>query len=145
MPSSARAPGSTAPQAYMLLRLAIGMSMFLHGATRIGSGPDKFAETVVREFQGTILPGGLVYLYAIVLPFVEGAIGFLLLLGWFTRVALLAGMVTMVSLIFGTGLRSDWNTLGLQLAYTVVYYILLLRLDDNCFAVDSRRPSAPGQ
>ena len=126
-------------QAYVLLRLALGMSLFLHGATRIGAGPDRFAQTVVREFQATILPGGLVHAYALVLPFVEGLIGLLLLLGWLTRAALVLGGVLMVSLIFGTALRSEWNTIGLQLIYAGVIYILLSRQADNAWALDSLR------
>jgi thiosulfate dehydrogenase [quinone] large subunit len=129
---------SPARQAYVLLRLALGMSLFLHGATRIGAGPDKFAQTVVHDFQATPLPAGLVHAYALILPFVEGLVGLLLLLGWLTQGALVLGGLTMVSLIFGTALRSEWNTIGLQLIYAVVIYLLLSRLEDNALAVDTR-------
>lgn len=128
-----------ARQAYVLLRLAIGMSMFLHGATRIGAGADRFALTVTHEFQATFLPAGLVHGYALALPFVECLIGLLLLLGWLTRGALVLGGLTMISLIFGTALRSEWNTIGLQLIYAAVFYLLLSRLEDNAFALDCAR------
>jgi thiosulfate dehydrogenase [quinone] large subunit len=144
MPPVRNAPGlSPARQAYVLLRLALGMSLFLHGATRIDAGPDKFALAVVRDFQHTLLPAGLVHAYGLVLPFVEGLIGLLLLLGWLTQGALVLGGLTIVSLIFGTALRAEWNTIGLQLIYALGFYILLSRLEDNGFALDGRhRPRA---
>jgi thiosulfate dehydrogenase [quinone] large subunit len=124
-------------QAYALLRLAIGADMFLHGATRIGAGVGNFATKMVSDFQGTVLPPDLVHAFGLTLPFVEGLIGLLLIVGWFTRSALVAGSFLMVALIFGTALRSDWNTVAIQLIYTVIYYLLLSRIGDNAYALDA--------
>ena len=129
-------------QAYALLRLVIGIDMFLHGATRIGAGVDTFAAKMTSEFQATILPQALVHIFASVLPFVEGLIGLLLILGLFTRGTLIASSLLMAALVFGTALRSDWSTIGLQLIYAVIYYLLLSRIADNCWALDSLRQRA---
>jgi len=129
-------------QAYALLRLIMGVDMFMHGATRIGAGLEKFAGAIVKEFQATILPEGLVHVFGITLPFVEAVIGILLILGLFTRATLLLGLMLMAVLVFGTALRSEWNTIGLQLLYAVIYYLLLCRIDDNCYALDRLRGSA---
>ncbi|HEY1791371.1 MAG TPA: DoxX family membrane protein [Opitutaceae bacterium] len=129
-------------QAYALLRLILGIDMFLHGATRIGSGVGGFAATVVRDFHAALLPAPLVQGYALALPFAEALIGALLILGLFTRFAVVLGSLFMASLIFGTALRSDWNTAGLQLIYAAIYYLLLAKIGDNAYSVDGlrRRP-----
>lgn len=129
-------------QAYALLRLTIGVDFLMHGLTRIGAGVDKFAATTVKEFQATILPEPLVQAFATMLPFVEGLLGLLLILGLFTRGALIAGNLVMVTLVFGTALRSEWNTVGLQLLYAAVYYILLTNIEHNGYAIDSRETRA---
>jgi thiosulfate dehydrogenase [quinone] large subunit len=43
----------------------------------------------------------------------------------------------MVLLIFGTALRSDWATLGVQMIYSITYYLLLSHLRQNEFSVDA--------
>jgi len=69
-----------------------------------------------------------------VLPPVETALGLLLLLGLFTRFALIAGALVMMALVFGTNLAQDWNVAGLQLIYCFLYYYLLAhRRDLNQF------------
>ena len=130
-------------QAYALLRLVMGIDMFLHGATRIGAGVETFAGPIVKEFQATILPAIFVHVYAVTLPFVEGLLGLLLLAGLFTRQALVVASLVIASLVFGTALRSDWSTIGLQLIYAVIFYLLLCRVGDNCYSVDSLRRRAP--
>jgi thiosulfate dehydrogenase [quinone] large subunit len=100
---------------------------------------EKFAATIVTDFQATVLPSEMVHVFGLVLPFVEGLIGLLLILGFFTRAGLIAGGLLMAVLIFGTALRSEWNTIGMQLIYVAVYYLLLSKVDDNCYALDSLR------
>ena len=132
---------STKKQAYALLRLTMGVDMLLHGLTRIGSGVDGFASTVTKEFQATMLPASLVHGFAFLLPFVEGLLGLFLILGLFTRGALILGSLLMVALIFGTALRSEWNTVGLQLLYALIYSLLLANLEHNGYAIDALRGS----
>jgi len=130
---------STKKQAYALLRLTMGVDMLLHGLTRIGSGADGFASTVTKEFQATVLPAPLVHAFALLLPFAEALLGLLLILGLFTRGTLILCSLLMVALVFGTALRSEWNTVGLQLIYAVVYYLLLANFEHNGYAIDSLR------
>jgi len=124
--------------AYVALRLALGLNMFLHGATRL---PDLggFAGGVVRSFEDTILPAGLVEAFATVLPFLEGAVGLLLLLGLFRRQALLLGVAVMLCLIFGTGLQQNWGTLATQMQYVVYFGLLLAFLSYDRVALDRWR------
>jgi len=124
--------------AYALFRLTFGVSMAMHGVRRILSGVRQFADKTTMDFAHTMLPSTLVWLFGVALPFVELTVGILLLLGLFTRVALVFGALLMAVLAFGTALRADWGVLGTQLVYSLVYYVLLVRLRENAFSLDAR-------
>ncbi len=138
MSGSSSSPPREQQWAYLALRLALGLNMFLHGVTRL---PDLggFADGIVGTFEGSLLPAPLVEAFATTLPFVEGAIGGLLLLGLFRRQALLMGVAVMLSLIFGTGLLQNWGTLATQMQYVLYFALLLAFLRYDCYALDLRR------
>jgi thiosulfate dehydrogenase [quinone] large subunit len=73
------------------------------------------------------------------LPFIEFAIGVLLLLGLWMRWTLLLGMAVIAALMFGSALKGDWNVLGIQLVYAVVYYLLIARQGDDVLGIDASR------
>lgn len=122
--------------AYVLLRVMLGVNMLFHGVSRVLAGPSGFAATLVREFQATPLPSVLVHVFGLALPWLEAAIGLLILIGLFRRPALLAGGALMVVLTLGTTLRQDWPSAGTQLIYAIVYAALLAFLHYDRFAVD---------
>lgn len=119
---------------YTTLRLGIGMSMLIHGVGRIGNIP-AFAQQLVAHFSKTWLPHALVVGFAYVTPFVELLIGILVLLGLFTRLGLVAGGLWMVALIFGSTLAADYDIVGIQLIYSLIFFVLLQheRLNDLSF------------
>lgn len=124
--------------AYLMFRLSLGMTILIHGVVRIfGSGVDEFASKTTSLFAGTPLPAPLVHAFLTVLPFAEFILGGLIVLGLFTRWALTLGGLLTAALIFGTSLRSDWPTVGIQLTYSIAYYFLLLHRSDNGFSIDS--------
>ncbi|WPB79621.1 DoxX family membrane protein [Archangium violaceum] len=131
-----KSPDTNAHAGYLLLRLALGINLLGHGLVRIGD-PGAFADTLVRLFASTWLPSPLVRLFALMLPFIETALGVLITLGLLTRSALFAGGLLMVSLIFGTALRSDWETLGLQMIYAALYAALMASARFNALSVDA--------
>jgi thiosulfate dehydrogenase [quinone] large subunit len=123
--------------AYAVFRLTLGVNILVHGAGRIfGPGAEAFATTTAAEFTKTALPMGLVQAFLIVLPFAELALGALTTLGLYTRWALTLGGLTITALVFGTAMRSDWNTVGVQMIYAITYYLLLMNRADNRFSVD---------
>ena len=128
--------------AYLLIRLTMGLNFFMHGVVRIFGNLDKFREKTVADFQETWLPQPMVELFATTLPFVEGVIGLLLLVGLFTRQAIIAGAVVMMVLIFGTSLRQDWGLVGSQIVYSLFFYFLMRYASDNSWALDTRRKTA---
>jgi thiosulfate dehydrogenase (quinone) large subunit len=123
--------------AYLIFRLTLGINILVHGAGRIfGPGADAFATTTTAEFTKTALPLGLVHAFLFVVPFAELVLGTLTTLGLFTRWALVVGGLLILALVFGTAMRSDWNTVGVQMIYAITYYLLLVNRGDNRFSVD---------
>jgi thiosulfate dehydrogenase (quinone) large subunit len=124
--------------AYAVFRFTLGINILIHGAGRVlGLGAGGFAAKTSSEFAATPLPHSLVYAFLIVLPFAESILGALIILGLLTRWALTLGGLLIAALVFGTALRSDWPTAGIQMIYAIVYYFLLRNLADNYFSADT--------
>jgi thiosulfate dehydrogenase [quinone] large subunit len=121
---------------YTTLRLAIGMSMFFHGVTRFPK-IDAFATATVKLFAGSTLPAFAVDAFARITPPVELAIGFLVLFGLATRFALTLGGLWMVLLIFGSTLIEKYDVVGIQLVYSLIFFLLLQHLEDNTLSLDA--------
>jgi thiosulfate dehydrogenase [quinone] large subunit len=120
---------------FVLLRLAIGTSMFCHGFVRVFKLP-KFSTWMVEKFADSMLPDALVIPFSYALPVIELVIGILLLIGWFTKQALVAGGLTMIALIFGSGMLEDWGALPSQMIHTFFFAVLLSHLNYNAYSVD---------
>jgi thiosulfate dehydrogenase [quinone] large subunit len=113
--------------AYLFLRLITGLDFFMHGFARIFTGThlSGFAQGMVKSMATTPLPPSLALATGYVVPCVELLIGTLLLFGLFTRAALTLALLLMLVLMFGIGLKQDWNVAGSQLMYGLVLAILL--------------------
>jgi len=122
--------------ALALFRFTLGINFFMHGATRIFGDLSKFVSGTVKGFEKTILPAPLVELYATGLAFTELTLGALLILGLFTRFSLVVGALVMSSLVFGMGLRQEWNTVGSQMIYAICFFLLLFFHAPNRFSLD---------
>jgi thiosulfate dehydrogenase [quinone] large subunit len=124
--------------AFLVFRLTLGINILVHGAGRIfGPGADAFATTTAAEFTKTALPAGLVHAFLLAVPFAELVLGTLTTLGLFTRWALTLGGLLIAALVFGTAMRSDWNTVGVQMIYAIAYYLLLANHSSNRFSLDA--------
>jgi thiosulfate dehydrogenase [quinone] large subunit len=73
----------------------------------------------------TPLPGFLVHFVALALPWCEGTVGLLMILGLWTSVALIAGSLLMLTLQIGTCLAQNWEVAGGQLICVLLFFILL--------------------
>jgi thiosulfate dehydrogenase [quinone] large subunit len=123
---------------YALLRIALGLNICLHGVIRWTAGLTSFAGSLVPMFQKTPLPLWSVYSFGCVLPIVETLVGACVLFGFQTGRALISGSVLMLFLTFGSTLRQDWPTVGIQLTYSLVYALLLATIRFNSYSVDRR-------
>jgi thiosulfate dehydrogenase [quinone] large subunit len=99
----------------------------LHGVSRLLAGHAAFLAYLNHYFEKTpAVPASLLPAFAWALPPVETTLGLLLLLGLWTRFALIAG----------GNLAQDWLVAGLQLIYAFLYYYLLVHRDQNMVSID---------
>jgi thiosulfate dehydrogenase (quinone) large subunit len=122
--------------AYALLRVFLGVNIALHGIARL-LGPTSFQSKIESQFAHAPLPHPLVAAFAFVLPWAEAIFGLLILAGFWTRFALIAGAILMIVLTFGTCLIQDWPTAGTQLVYMAVYMLLIFLLNYNRWSADA--------
>ncbi len=120
---------------YTTLRLAIGMSMLIHGVGRLPKEA-AFTEATLKLFAGSPLPAFAVAAFARVTPPVEALIGVLVLLGLATRFGLTLGGLWMVALIFGSALIEKYDAVGIQLIYALIFFVLQQYLPQNVLSVD---------
>jgi thiosulfate dehydrogenase [quinone] large subunit len=113
--------------AYLLLRVLTGFDFFGHGFARISTGThlSGFAQGMVKSMVTSPLPPSLTLAAGYGIPVVEGVIGVLLLLGIFTRYALVAALLLMVVLMFGVTMKQDWTAAGQQMVYGLILATLL--------------------
>ena len=119
--------------AYAILRFTLGISTLLHGVTRLTSDV-AFAAIAGEGFAGTRLPAELVRACATTLPFLESVLGFLIMIGLWTRAGLATGGLLTGALVGALALRGDMP--GIQMAYAVVYFVLLTFRTHDRFSVD---------
>jgi len=129
---------NTIELAYLILRLTMGMNMFTHGVARI-LNLEGFNRWMIGEFSGTILPEFIVNMSSYMIPFAELIIGILLIFGLFTSRALLLGALLITLLVFGSGIKENWNIMSSQMIYAVFFFILSYFIELNKFSIDRIR------
>ena len=122
--------------AYAILRITFGVNIGVRGIMRMVSGTGAFAQGMLKQFENTAMPTFIVEPFALVLPYVESLIGLLILVGFQTRPALIAGSLMMTALTFGTMIRQDFQIAWLQLSYVIIFFILLALRSWNLISVD---------
>src|SRR6202008_4621843 len=91
--------------AYAFLRFVFGVNVCFHGVSRLLGDPAAFLAYLNQSMAHSVLvPKVAIPVLAAVLPWLEAIIGLLLLLGLFTRPALIAGSAVMVLLMAGVHL-----------------------------------------
>ena len=121
---------------YFLLRLVIGASMFGHGLVRIPK-LQAFSSWMVGSFEKSLLPKFLVVPFSYSLPITELVIGLLLIIGLFTKPALVAASIVMVILVLGTALVENWEALPSQLIHAAFFALLLQFIVNNTISLDT--------
>ena len=69
--------------------------------------------------------------------FGQFTVGLLLITGLFTKVALIAGALVMIALIFGTTPIDNWDAITLQLIHAAFFAVLLQFVQYNTHAPPS--------
>lgn len=120
---------------FLFLRIAVGMSMFGHGAVRLPK-LEIFSNWMLSQFEKSMLPASLVKPFSYVLPIAEFTIGLFLIFGLFTKQTLIAGSIVMIVLIFGTSMIENWDAVPSQLFHAVIFCWLLNYLEMNKYSMD---------
>ena len=133
--------------AYTVLRIALGFAMFMHGLARLIGGIDIYAQHYIAGFARVALPHDLVVFVIYAIPYLEVIIGVPIILGLFTRLALLANAALLLVFIFGSSMQQGWSGVETQLMYTLIVSLLLLGTGLNVVSLDAlavRREGKPG-
>lgn len=126
-------------RAYAIFRMSLGMDIFMHGFARILTGVATFVAQTEKPFAKTIIPMPVVHYFLTILPFLEFAVGGLLIIGLFTMEVSIAGALIMIILIFGMGSRQEWGNVGNEMVYAAWYFLLITFNENNWFCVDNLR------
>ncbi len=122
---------------YLLLRLGLGVNLFLHGIGRFGSNWDKFQGWITSLFADSIIPSSLVTVAGTFIPPTEFLLGLLLILGLKTKWASFGSGLLFINLIFGMSILQKWDIVGLQMTYLLFSFLLLFFLNHNTYSVDN--------
>jgi thiosulfate dehydrogenase [quinone] large subunit len=131
---------------YFILRLSLGVDMLMHYVVRTWGVSQDFVPVTEKMFVGNLLPMSWVHTFLTILPYFEGLLGVLLILGFLSRWALTAEGLLVTVLLFGTAIRSDWTVVSHQMIYLLFVFILLAVEQYDYFSVDallSRRRKLP--
>jgi len=121
--------------AFLILRLAIAISMLGHGLVRLPK-LNAFSQWMIGSFEKTMLPKTLVVAFSYALPFAEFTVGLLLLTGLFTKPAAIAGATVVLFLLFGTTMIENWEAVPSQFLHIIFFAILLQFIENNTYALD---------
>ena len=124
--------------AYAIFRLTFGVNLMLRGVDRIFfMGLDNFANGMVKQFAMTWIGPGMIQPFAHTIPWIEMVMGALLIVGLFTRPALVVGGLLMTQLTFGTMFLRNFDLAWLQLTYAIAFFLLLATHAWNVISLDA--------
>ncbi len=123
--------------AYLVVRLAMAISMLTHGLVRLPK-LGAFSDGMVEQFSASMLPEWLVRPWSYGVPFIEFALGITLLIGLFTRLSAIAGAALMLILLGGSGMAEGWGAFPSQLIHLAFFVAILLYRPYNSYALDGR-------
>jgi thiosulfate dehydrogenase [quinone] large subunit len=87
-----------------------------------------------------LIPKESLPIFAFTIMWAETIFGLLMLVGAFTRIALIGGGLVIAMLAVGSNLAQDWGIAGLQLTYALIYYFLLRNREElNGLSIDGLR------
>ncbi|MGF7233255.1 hypothetical protein [Arachidicoccus sp.] len=125
--------------AYHSTRIAIGISILVHGAVRFPK-LNFFAHSHLIMFEHTFIAGPPTLIMCYIIPFLEAATGLLILMGGkLTRYGLTLGIVTMGILMFGATLAEKFDILISMLLHVIIFYLLLI--NKNTKGIVSTEPA----
>ena len=117
------------PIAYLMVRVTMGFHMIAHGAVRLPI-LSQFAADTRKSFAGVnllglpLFPDWLVTIICYAIPPVEFVIGLLLVVGFRTRLASIAGNLLLLVMMFGTVAQKNFATAHVMWWYVLIFAAL---------------------
>ena len=124
---------------YFFMRVMLGGQLFFHGFMRFLTGLGAWVESTMALYEGTYLPEPFLNVTLHLIPLAELIIGALVLLGWFTRWAILASVSLFVVLLYGHTVRQNWSIVHVIMPYGIYLWALLVLEPQNWLALDNRK------
>ncbi|HUO35610.1 MAG TPA: DoxX family protein [Candidatus Acidoferrum sp.] len=124
--------------AYAFLRVIFGVNICFHGLSRLLGDHGAFLAYLNQSMaRAALIPKAAIPPFAALLPWLEAIAGLFILLGFFTRFALIFGSAIMLVLMAGITLAQNWDVAGLQLIYCLIYFLLLTYRSRNFYSLDT--------
>ncbi|WP_326983555.1 DoxX family protein [Chryseobacterium sp. MYb264] len=111
--------------AFFLLRLPIAISLLGHGLVRIPK-LSVFSDWMVTTMGKSMIPQLIIIPFSYALPFIEIALGIILLIGWQFRNSIYASLILMSILIFGSCTIENWAAIEAQLLHAFYFFALFI-------------------
>ena len=130
--------------AYAIFRLTFGVNLMFRGVDRVFFlGLDNFGNGMVKQFEMTWIGAGMIQPFAHTIPWIEMVMGALIIVGLFSRPALVVGGLMMTSLTFGTMFLRNFDLAWLQLTYSIAFFLLLATHSWNLISLDAMLGRTP--
>ena len=126
----------------LFLRVGIGLLLFFAGFNKFlrDGGASGVAESMLESFADTFIPQFLLVPYVYLLPYVEILCGALLIIGLFSRPAILFACALLASLAFGLFVDKNGDTAAKVINYLLVASVALWFISrDDRYSLDSLR------
>jgi thiosulfate dehydrogenase (quinone) large subunit len=125
--------------AAFLLRSSLGVLFFTAALDKFMApiGASGVSQKLIESFKDTYLPSFVTVPFLYALPYIEITLGTVLLLGLFTREALVPCGLLLITLAFGKEVQQDYGTVAQNFNYVLlVAGGLWLASRDNTYSLD---------
>jgi len=128
--------------AILFARVILGLIFFMAGVWKVFTlGPAAHVQRYFLPFQDTFLPTWSLWLTGFVIPFIELAAGALVIVGFFTRPALIGLGCVLVIVTFGHLLKEPLYAFYEHVIprLALLLFVMLLPADADRFSIDRLR------
>jgi thiosulfate dehydrogenase (quinone) large subunit len=124
--------------ATLLLRLMLGVLFFFAGLNKFVAGYSASVEGIIGAMkENSWLPEFMLIPYTYPLPFIEVILGFVLIIGFRTRLALFVAGLLLISLAFGKILTGEHVTVANNANYVFMAAVAWFFSRHDLFSLDS--------